>query len=49
MLELKSTISKVLRNFQLKVSPDFQPIDVLELITKSSNGIWIELETRGYP
>lgn len=48
MLEMKSTISKVLRSFQLKVSPDFQPIDVLELITKSSNGIWLELERRAY-
>lgn len=49
MLEMKSTISKVLRHFQLKVSPDFRPIDVLELITKSSNGIWLELENRVYP
>ncbi|CAO1368310.1 unnamed protein product [Diamesa serratosioi] len=46
MLEMKSTISKVLRHYQLKVQDNYAPIDVLELIIKSKNGIMLEIKDR---
>lgn len=46
MLELKATISKVLRNYRLLPVPGFEPVLVAESILKSANGIRIKLEER---
>lgn len=48
MLELKSTVSKIIRNFRINVVADFKPIDVLDLIIKSANGIMLQLTERTY-
>lgn len=48
MLEVKSTISKVLRHFHVSVQPGFEPQDALELVIKSNNGVMIKLEKRVY-
>lgn len=47
MLEMKSTISKVLRHYQLSVQENYEPIDVLELIIKSKNGVMLKIKDRG--
>lgn len=46
MLEIKSTISKVLRNFQLSTENCSEPQDSLEIIIKSKNGVMIKIEPR---
>ena len=46
MLEMKSTISKVLRHYHLSVQDNYKPIDVLELIIKSKNGIMLKIRDR---
>lgn len=46
MLEMKSTISKVLRHYQLSVQENYEPIDVLELIIKSKNGVMLKIKDR---
>lgn len=49
MLELKSTLSKVLRNFELySAGEKFEPLLAAELILKSKNGIHIQLKKRTY-
>jgi hypothetical protein len=48
MLEMKSTISKILRNFELKPSPGFEPILVADIILRPENGIKIMLNERKY-
>lgn len=46
MLELKSTISKILRHYELLPVPDFQPTLVIHLILKSINGVLIKFKER---
>jgi cytochrome P450 family 4 len=46
MLELKSTISKVVLNYKLSVKDNFTPQDALELVIKSTNGIMLNIESR---
>lgn len=46
MLELKSTISKIIRNFHISVDADFKPKVFLGLIIKSANGIVLKLDDR---
>lgn len=46
MLEMKSTIAKILQHFQLSVESNFTPQDSLELVIKSKNGIKIKLQAR---
>lgn len=46
MLELKATISKILRTFKLVPVPGFEPILVAETILKSANGIRIGVQER---
>lgn len=48
MLEIKSTVSKVLRNFRLSVAENYSTLDSLELVIKSMNGVQIRLEKRHY-
>jgi cytochrome P450 family 4 len=48
MLEMKSTVSKVLRHFKLSLVGNFEPEDSLELVIKSRNGVMIKLENRIY-
>jgi cytochrome P450 family 4 len=48
MLEMKSTISKVLRNYEISTPKDFEPIDILEIITKSKNGLQLLIKDRIY-
>lgn len=48
MLEMKSTISKVLRNFEIKLADDFEPQLVAEIILRPSNGIKLKLSPRKY-
>jgi cytochrome P450 family 4 len=47
MLEMKSTVSKILRNFELEpASPEHKLNLVAELVLKSANGIKIALNLR---
>lgn len=46
MLEMKSTVSKVLRNFELSVTPGYVPIEIAELILRPENGISLILKER---
>jgi cytochrome P450 family 4 len=46
MLEMKSTISKTLRNFELTLAPGYEPILVAELILRPENGIQLVLKHR---
>lgn len=49
MLELKSTISKVLRNYELiSAGENFELIMVNEVILKSKNGVNLILKDRVY-
>ncbi|KAF2895540.1 hypothetical protein ILUMI_10634 [Ignelater luminosus] len=48
MLEMKSAISKVLRNFELLEVPDHKPILASEAILKSANGLLIRLKDRKF-
>lgn len=48
MLEMKSTISKVLRNFELLAVPEHEPILASEAILKSANGLLIRLKEREF-
>lgn len=48
MLELKSTISKILRHYQVGLAIDFEPQDALELVIKSLNGVMIKISKREY-
>jgi len=46
MLEMKSTISKVLRHYVLSIVDDFEPLDSLELVIKSKNGVMVKISKR---
>lgn len=46
MLEMKSTISKVLRNFELAVAPGYEPILISELILRPENGVVLIMKDR---
>ncbi|KAF2895541.1 hypothetical protein ILUMI_10635 [Ignelater luminosus] len=48
MLEMKSTISKVLRNFELLPVPEHEPIASVEAIVKSANGLPVYLTKRQF-
>lgn len=46
MLEMKTTVSKVLRHFELSVMPGFEPTAISELILRPETGIWLQLKER---
>jgi cytochrome P450 len=46
MLEMKSTLSKVLRHFVIEPEPGFEPALKPEIVLKSSNGIKLRLKGR---
>jgi cytochrome P450 family 4 len=48
MLEMKSIISKMLRNFEITLAEGFEPTLVYAIILKPSNGIKIKLSPRVY-
>lgn len=48
MLELKSTISKILRYYHVALVDGFEPQDALELVIKSLNGVMIKITKRVY-
>jgi len=48
MNEIKSTVSKVLRHFEIIAEPGFEPTLKADLVLKSSNGIKLRLKTRRY-
>lgn len=48
MLEIKSTVSKVLRHYHLSIEDGFEPQEALELVIKSQNGVMIKLDKRVY-
>lgn len=48
MLEMKSILSKVLRNYEMKLGKDFEPSLVAEIILRPSNGIVVHLTKRNY-
>lgn len=48
MLEIKSTVSKVLRHYQLSIDDGFEPQEALEIVIKSQNGVMIKLNERVY-
>uniref|UniRef100_T1PFX1 Cytochrome P450 n=1 Tax=Musca domestica TaxID=7370 RepID=T1PFX1_MUSDO len=47
MLELKCSLSYLLRNFEFLPVKDFKPNALPELVTKSGNGIKIRIKSRG--
>ena len=46
MLEMKITIAKALKHFEMSVVPGFNPIIISELILRPENGIWLQLKER---
>jgi hypothetical protein len=46
MLEMKSTIAKIVQNFELSLENNFLTKDSLELVIKSKNGVQIKLQSR---
>jgi len=46
MFEIKTTISKIILNYKIKLEKNFKPQDSLELVIKSKNGIMIQIESR---
>jgi cytochrome P450 len=48
MLEMKSAVSKVLRNFELSLPHDFEPQLVFEIILRPLNGMMLLLNKRKY-
>lgn len=48
ILELKSTIAKTLRHFELSVAPGYEPVLISELILRPENGIQLVLKDRKY-
>lgn len=48
MYEIKSTVSKVLRHFEIALEPNFKPIIIPVIVMKSSNGIRLRLKARKY-
>lgn len=48
ILEMKSTISKVLRNLELSVAPNYEPILIAELILRPENGVILIPSERKY-
>lgn len=48
MLEMKSTVSKTLRNFEVSVAPGYEPVLVNELILRPINGVELVLAERKY-
>lgn len=46
MLELKCTLSKILRRFEILPVEGFKPLPLAELVTKSGNGMQIRLKRR---
>lgn len=46
MYEIKCTISKVLRNFEVTIMPGFEPTFLVELILRSENVVWLQLKKR---
>jgi cytochrome P450 family 4 len=46
MLEIKSTISKVLQNFEIQLPKNFALQESLELVIKSTNGVMLKLMRR---
>lgn len=48
ILELKSTIAKTLRRFELSVAPGYEPILVSELILRPENGVLLVMKDRKY-
>lgn len=48
MLEMKSTISKTLRHFELFPSPGYEPILVADIILRPENGLKLIVKDRKY-
>lgn len=47
VLEMKSMVSKVLRNFEISVDPDYkEPILIAELILRPDNGLVLNFKPR---
>lgn len=46
MLEIKSALSKILRNFELLPVEGFEPVLLFEMILKSRDGIPVKLKKR---
>lgn len=48
ILEMKSTIAKVLRYFEITVAPGYEPVLVAEIILRPENGIMLVVKDRKY-
>lgn len=48
MLEMKSTLAKTLKRFELSVAPGYEPILIAELILRPENGVKLILKDRKY-
>lgn len=48
MLEMKSSICKVLRSFELEVGENYEPELVAELILRPINGVMLKIKERKY-
>jgi cytochrome P450 family 4 len=48
MLEMKSTVSKVLRHFEIEIEPGFELALKPEIVLKPLNGVKLRLKSRIY-
>lgn len=46
LMEMKTVVSKVLRNFEILVPSSYEPVIVAELILRPQNGIMLEFRQR---
>ena len=46
MLEMKSIISKIVRNFEMTATQGYKPILIAELILRSENGVMLNFKKR---
>lgn len=46
MLEMKSVVSKILRNFEVTVAPSYEPILIAEMILRPENGMMLKFQSR---
>lgn len=48
MLEMKSTIAKTLRHFEISLAPGYEPVLIATLILLPENGVQVKLKERKY-
>lgn len=46
MLEMKSVLSKILRNFKISVADDYEPVLIAQLVLLPENGLIVNFQKR---